>query len=106
MKLCTYCLGVGNRQPANFKALYPNATDDGIDLLRQLLVVDPEQRISTNAALQHSFVNEFVIKLDDSNDCAMDTDVDKFDSGFESEVRRRRRRRRSTFLYLQAYIFN
>ncbi len=80
-------LGVGNRQPANFKALYPNATDDGIDLLRQLLVIEPEQRISANTALQQSFVNEFVIKLDDNDDCMMENDAEKFDFGFESEVK-------------------
>jgi hypothetical protein len=82
-----YLLGVGNRQPANFKALYPNATDDGIDLLRQLLVIEPEQRISANTALQQSFVNEFVIKLDDNDDCMMENDAEKFDFGFESEVK-------------------
>ncbi|CAF0988506.1 unnamed protein product [Adineta steineri] len=76
---------VGNRQPANFKALYPSATDDGIDLLRQLLVIDPEQRISANTALKHSFVNEFVIQLDDNDDFMMENDTEKFDSGFESE---------------------
>lgn len=79
-------LGVGNRQPANFKALYPNATDDGIDLLRQLLVIDPEQRISANTALKHSFINEFVVKLDDNDDSMMEHDAEKFDFGFESEV--------------------
>jgi serine/threonine protein kinase len=82
-------LGVGNRQPASFKALYPNATDDGINLLRQLLVIDPEQRISANMALQHNFVNEFVIKLDDNDDCMMESDAEKFDFGFESEVNER-----------------
>lgn len=79
-------LGVGNRQPANFKALYPQATDDGIDLLRQLLVVEPEQRISAAAALKHSFVNEFLIKLDDNDECMIENDPEKFDFGFESEV--------------------
>ncbi|CAF2027213.1 unnamed protein product [Rotaria magnacalcarata] len=78
-------LSVGNRQPANFKALYPSATDDGIDLLRQLLVIDPEQRIRATAALKHNFVNEFLIKLDDNDDCMIDNDVEKFDFGFESE---------------------
>jgi serine/threonine protein kinase len=82
-----FVIGVGNRQPANFKALYPNATDEGIDLLRQLLVLDPEQRISASTALKHNFINEFVIKLDDDdNDCMMKSDVEKFDFGFESEV--------------------
>jgi len=79
-------LGVGNRQPANFKALYPNATDEGIDLLRQLLVIDPEQRISATKALNHNFVNEFMIKLDDNDVCMMESDAEKFDFGFESEV--------------------
>lgn len=81
-------LGVGNRQPANFKALYPNATDEGIDLLRQLLVIEPEQRISANAALNHCFINEFAVKLDDDDDdCMMENDAEKFDFGFESEVK-------------------
>lgn len=79
-------LSVGNRQPANFKALYPNATDDGIDLLKQLLVTDPEQRISAMKALNHNFVNEFMIKLDDNDDGMMESDAGKFDFGFESEV--------------------
>ncbi|CAF1367578.1 unnamed protein product [Rotaria sordida] len=78
-------LSVGHRQPANFKALYPNATDDGVDLLRQLLVFDPEQRISATIALKHNFVNEFLIKLDDNDDCMIENDVEKFDFGFESE---------------------
>ena len=80
-------LGVGQRQPVNFQALYPNATDDGIDLLKRLLVVEPEQRIGADAALKHSFVNEYAITLDDS---PMEVDVSTFDFGFESEVSRRR----------------
>lgn len=81
-----FLIGVGNRQPANFKALYPNATDEGIDLLKQLLVIEPEQRISANAALNHCFINEFLIKLNDDDDCMMESDAQKFDFGFESEV--------------------
>lgn len=81
-----HLLGVGNRQPANFKALYPDASDEGIDLLRHLLVVDPEQRISATAALKHDYVNEFLIKLDDNDDSIIENDAEKFDFGFESEV--------------------
>ena len=67
--------------------LYPNATDDGIDLLRQLLIVDPEQRISSKQALKHDFVNEFLIKLDENDDYVIENDAEKFDFGFESEVK-------------------
>lgn len=77
---------MGNRQPANFRALYPNATEDGIDLLQQLLVIVPEQRISASAALKHSFVNEFVSELDENDDQMISNETEKFDSGFESEV--------------------
>ena len=79
-------LGVGNRQPANFKALYPNATDEGIDLLRQLLVLEPEERISAQAALRHPFVQEFLIEVNDNGDLLMEEETGKFDFGFESEV--------------------
>ncbi len=40
-------------------------------------------------ALKHNFVNEFVIKLDDNDDCMMEHDAEKFDFGFESEVNER-----------------
>ena len=81
-------LGVGQRQPTNFQALYPNVSDDGIDLLTRLLVVEPEQRITADAALKHSFVNEYSITLDDRNESPMELDVGTLDFGFESEVRR------------------
>ena len=32
--------------------------DDGIDLLRRMLVYDPTQRISANAALQHRYFHD------------------------------------------------
>lgn len=82
-------LGVGNRQAANFKALYPNATDEGIDLLRQLLVVEPEKRICAEAALRHDFIKEFLIQFDEQDETMMEHETSKFDFGFESEVRRR-----------------
>lgn len=78
---------MGNRQPANFQALYPNATEDGIDLLKQLLVIEPDQRISASKALKHCFVKEFMTQLDDDDDAKMETQIQKFDFGFESEVR-------------------
>ena len=83
-------LGVGQRPPVNFHALYPNATNDGIDLLKRLLVVEPEQRISADAALKHSFVNEYSLSLDEQSGSPMELDMGAFDFGFESEVSRRR----------------
>lgn len=78
---------MGNRQPANFQALYPNATEEGVDLLKQLLVIEPEQRISASKALKHRFVNEFLTQIDEDEDGKMETQITKFDFGFESEVR-------------------
>jgi serine/threonine protein kinase len=72
-------LGTGNRQPADFRALYPNASNDGIDLLRRLLVIEPERRLTAHDALRHEFVNEF-------DEVVMEYDNDNFDFGFESEV--------------------
>ena len=68
----------------NLKALYPNTSDEGVDLLRQLLVVEPELRISAEAALRHDFVKEFLIPFDES---LMEQETAKFDFGFESEVK-------------------
>lgn len=53
-----------------------------------MLVIEPEQRISATAALNHCFINEFIVKLDDTDECMMEQEAEKFDFGFESEVRR------------------
>ena len=78
--------GVGNHSAVNFRALYSNASDSGIDLLRQLLVIEPEKRISAGKALRHDFVAEFSIESETENDVVMEDQTEKFDFGFESEV--------------------
>lgn len=48
--------------PSNPKSLtdmYPNASDEAIDFLKQLLQFNPNQRITADQALEHPFVAQF-----------------------------------------------
>jgi len=44
---------------ARFRKYFPTASDDALDLLVQLLRLDPERRISAEACLQHAYVAQF-----------------------------------------------
>jgi len=45
--------------PMAWRAKLPNASDDAIDLLQQLLAFTPETRISAADALKHPYVSQF-----------------------------------------------
>jgi len=45
-------------RPRDLKEVSPMLDDDGIDLLRRMLVYDPTQRISAKAALQHRYFHD------------------------------------------------
>ena len=44
--------------PKNLKEILPTLSDDGIDLLKKLLELDPEKRITAADALQHPFFKD------------------------------------------------
>jgi serine/threonine protein kinase len=39
--------------------MFPNASDDAIDLLKHLLVFNPTQRFTAKDALAHRYVKDF-----------------------------------------------
>ncbi len=47
-------LGKKNKVP--FRTVFPNASDEAIDLLDKLLQVDPLQRLSVDQALAHPYM--------------------------------------------------
>lgn len=46
--------------PVSFKSLMPNAPEEAIDLLEQMLQLNPSYRISLERALQHPFLSTLV----------------------------------------------
>ena len=44
--------------PQDFKKVFPGLDDNGIDLMKKLLELDPEKRILAPDALQHPFFND------------------------------------------------
>ena len=41
------------------KDLFPNASDDAIDMIKNLLVFNPNKRLTADQALQHPYVAQF-----------------------------------------------
>lgn len=46
-------------QPTRLQEMFPHASDDALDLLRQLLLFNPHKRITTEGALNHPYVSAF-----------------------------------------------
>jgi serine/threonine protein kinase len=46
--------------PQDFRVLFPDANEDGIDLLRKMLKFVPAERISAAQALNHSYFANYV----------------------------------------------
>lgn len=46
-------------QPTRLQEMFPHATDEALDLLRQLLQFNPHKRITTEGALNHPYVAAF-----------------------------------------------
>ena len=45
--------------PAAWRAVYPKATDDAIDLMLQLMAYDPDKRLTPEAGLTHAYCVQF-----------------------------------------------
>jgi len=46
-------------EPRSLQSMYPNASEDAIDLLRKLLMFNPEHRITAEQALEHPYLSQF-----------------------------------------------
>ena len=55
----TYLQSLPVRKPVELSMLFPDATSPAIDLLRQLLVLEPKKRLSAVQALEHSYLKQY-----------------------------------------------
>jgi len=46
-------------EPRSLQSLYPNASEDALDLLQKLLMFNPDKRISAEGALDHPYIGQF-----------------------------------------------
>mgnify|MGYP003690413089 CR=1 FL=1 len=46
----------------NFANLFPNASEDALDLMKHLLAFNPKQRYSAEEALKHRYLKDFHIE--------------------------------------------
>ena len=56
--ICNYLRRLPCKPAKDLTKLYPSANIDAIDLLREMLVFNPRDRISCQEALEHSFLRE------------------------------------------------
>lgn len=49
-------LGLHDTVPANLSVKFPDANNEAIELLSQMLVLDPEKRITVDQALEHPYL--------------------------------------------------
>jgi len=46
-------------EPRSLQTMYPNVSEDAIDLLQRLLMFNPEKRITADEALEHPYIAQF-----------------------------------------------
>ncbi len=60
--LCNYIIAdiknLDKQKPIPFSELYPEASEDCLDLMKKMLTFDPQQRISVDEALKHPYLAE------------------------------------------------
>lgn len=66
------------REPIDFKAQFPHCPPEGIDLLQQLLHLDPARRITADEALKHPFVEQMRDPAEEI-DCSEPFDFESFE---------------------------
>lgn len=57
----------------SFNQFFPNTPEDALDLLRNLLVINPNNRLTAEQALKHPFLNE----IRDFSDTALEINCNK-----------------------------
>lgn len=53
-----FVLNLPKYEAVNLSSLYPMASDEGLDLLYKMLIIDPNKRISVQDALGHAYFRE------------------------------------------------
>ncbi len=71
----------------NFRDEYPNLSDSGFDLLKSLLAIDPNERLTATQALEHSYLTQYrdpvtEISVPESFDFSFEQKVTNFSLGF------------------------
>ena len=56
-KIRNYISRLPHKEPTPFSKLYPSESEETIDLMTKLLVLDPKQRISVEEALSSPFLH-------------------------------------------------
>ena len=51
-----FMMNLPKEPPGSLSLKYPDATPEAIDLLSQMLIIDPAQRISVPEALEHPYL--------------------------------------------------
>ena len=74
--------GLGQKAPVPLRELYPSASRKALDLLGKMLVFNPRERITVEAALKHPYLNKYH-DPDDEPIC-----IPPFNFNFEKEVRK------------------
>jgi len=69
---------LGKFTPIDLNVLFPMVSKEGLELLKNILVIDPEVRISVEKALQHPFLAKYLNGTSEPK-CS------KFDFSFENE---------------------
>eukprot|EP00002_Diphylleia_rotans_P037613 TRINITY_DN841_c0_g1_i2.p1 TRINITY_DN841_c0_g1~~TRINITY_DN841_c0_g1_i2.p1 ORF type:complete len:360 (-),score=94.18 TRINITY_DN841_c0_g1_i2:486-1565(-) len=55
-KVRSFLVSLGNKKRANFKEIFPSASPLAIDLLENLLTLDPNKRLNVEGALAHPYL--------------------------------------------------
>ncbi len=57
-KVRDYIKKMGRKQPKDSHLIFKNASDEALDLLKKLLMFDPDKRITVEGALKHPYLKD------------------------------------------------